>query len=131
MAERRSGDMAAKVAALRARIDDWRRNRKTRGPMPEHLWRQAARLARTGGVNPVAEALKLNYYDLKRRVVQGGANRTTAQMPVFVELAPPAAAFSGGCVVELARPDGAKMTIRMAGGRELVALADVFWSRGR
>jgi hypothetical protein len=38
MAERRSRTDAVQVAALRRRIESWRRTRQGRGWMPEDLW---------------------------------------------------------------------------------------------
>jgi len=35
--------------------------------MPEALWKAAARLARAHGLSPVAKALGLDYYSLKKR----------------------------------------------------------------
>ena len=47
---------------LQQRIELWRRTREKPGRMPEGLWREAAKLARKHGVNPVKEALGLDYY---------------------------------------------------------------------
>jgi hypothetical protein len=96
--------------------------------MPEELWLAAAELARGHGVNPIAEALNLNYYGLKRRVAESAKEGTPAG-PVFVEVPRPLPMPPSACVVELAHPDGAKMTIRMDAGRDLVALSQLFWSR--
>ena len=46
------------LGALGARIDRWRRRRGKPGPMPERLWRAAAKLAAKHGVNRVAAALQ-------------------------------------------------------------------------
>lgn len=129
MERSRRRDVAAKAAGLRTRIEHWRKARRTREPMPESLWRQAAELARVFGINPIAETLNLNYYDLKRRAEESAPRRARPRKPVFVEVTPTSPLCAARCVVEMARPDGAKMTIRMDGGRDLVALTDAFWSR--
>lgn len=49
------------LGALGARIDRWRRSRGKPGPMPERLWRAAAKLAEKHGVNRVAAPLRLDY----------------------------------------------------------------------
>lgn len=52
----------AGFATLRERIETWRRTRLKPGAMPEELWQAAARLAAKHGINPTAEALRLQYY---------------------------------------------------------------------
>jgi hypothetical protein len=50
-------------------------------------------VARVHGIHPTVAALKLNYYDLHRRLPSGAASQVgcvlvTVSAPVFVELAP-------------------------------------------
>jgi hypothetical protein len=119
---------------VRARIEEWRRNKKIGARIPESLWAAAVRLARKHGVNPVARALGLDYYSLQRRVV-GKEKRPpatkTAPTPRFVEVDLSEAFGGSGCVVELEHPSGAKMTLRFSGreGMDLAALTTSFWSQ--
>ncbi len=70
--------LPAAVEAARARIAAWRKQRgHRRVPMPEPLWETAARWAGTHGIAAVARALGLDFYGLKRRVVNV-KTRTTA-----------------------------------------------------
>jgi hypothetical protein len=46
----------------------------------------------------------------------------------FVELALSPPLPSPQCVVEVLRPDGARMTIRMSGSGDLLAFTQTFWS---
>jgi len=59
---------SATVAEVSRALDRWRSDHGRGFRIPEDVWREAARLAATEGVNPVAKALRLNYYDLKDRV---------------------------------------------------------------
>lgn len=56
------------LAAGLRRVTRWRESRARPGPMPEGLWSEVVALARIHGVNPVARALRLDYYSLKRRL---------------------------------------------------------------
>jgi hypothetical protein len=103
--------------------------------MPEPLWKEAAGLARTHGVNPVARILRLDYYSLKRRTV-GSVKKPPVKReraPAFVELDLSEGFGTGECVVVLEHPGGAKMTLRFPRleGIDLGALAKSFWSQGQ
>jgi urease accessory protein UreF len=58
----------AELAKLQPALDAWRKRRKRREPMPEPLWRAMVRLARNYRASPVAQALRVNYSNLKRRL---------------------------------------------------------------
>ena len=109
------------------RIESWREARPNRGPMPAELWQEAALLARRHGINPVARALRLHYYSVKR-ALERAPRRNEVSHPAFVEVSicPPAAVPSG-CLVEMERPDGARMKVQGANQSDLVALSETFW----
>jgi hypothetical protein len=119
-------NLPAPVSAVRRRLEQWRKSRPKLGPMPAALWQEAAQLAQHHGVNPIAQALGLEYYALKRHMVEvrdaEGANR-----PAFVEVSVPPPVTMPDCVVEMERPDGARMRIRLPDQRNLIALTDSFW----
>ena len=77
-------DEAAELGRLTEQVDSWRATRAKLAPMPEPLWTGAVALARRLGVNPVKEALGLNYNALRARVV--GAKKGAAVAARFVEL---------------------------------------------
>jgi len=136
MERRTRKQQPAALEELRRRVWEWRRSRTGSGVrMPDPLWQAAARLAKVHGINPVARALHLDYYNLKRRVHGGSGTGTVPKgpAPVFVELGLPAGAGAGGVVLELAARDGAKMVARIPDGSQLdlVALAEAFWRRRR
>jgi hypothetical protein len=139
--ERTSGTKASKntpdgaIAELRTRIDGWRRTRSKRNAMPKELWADAVSLCDGRGLYAVARGLGISYDRLKMRTLEAelarqagtavpveDAHATEVAVASFVELSA-AQLFSAsanhmaGTEVELARPDGARMTIRMAVGQ--------------
>lgn len=120
------------VIALRRRLEKWRARRPHRGPMPDDLWKEAARLARIHGISPISTALRLGYYGLRDRVETRKDPSTVEDRPTFVEIKAPASMMPSGCVIEVESPEGRRMTIRVSGaGGDLVGLLDAFWSRGK
>lgn len=128
MAQRGNAADAAELARLSEEVERWRRTRAKLSPMPGPLWRMAIALARRLGVNPVKNALGLNYKALSSRVEAGsevaagaraGARAPTAR---FVELSGaqvlgvPAAP---GPVVEVIDAHDARLTVRLAAGTAL------------
>ena len=112
---------------LAQRLTAWRGARTGGQRIPEELWREAADLARTHGLSPTITALKLNYYDLQRRMKPGRAPRKGClAQPSFLELAAPslAAPPSGHGTLELIRPCGTRLLLRLpeASPKELAPL---------
>lgn len=56
------------VVQLRRQFEQFRSTRSGRGKLPESLWQAAVEQARQHGVNVAAQALRLDYNVLKRRV---------------------------------------------------------------
>jgi len=81
------------------------------------------RLARRYGLSRVAQALRVNYTGLKRRLVATAVPRSDGLAPEFVEV--PMAAGPGGpqWVIELEDRDGSKLTLRLAQTDNAAALA--------
>ena len=115
------------LAPTRRALEVWRKTRPHRQPIPESLWTQMAALARLHGVSPVSQALRLDYYNLKRRVSEA------AEPPGFIELKVPASLHGpGGCVAELENGRGEKLTLRWgaAPGADLLGVVQAFWNQG-
>lgn len=123
------GDGPAALCRAQRKIEQWRQQHLPRVRLPEELWREAAELACTHGVNRTARALRLGYYSLKKRAA--AAARSGERAPEFVEILP------GGmrgmpaprpqCTIEVEEAGGAKMRICLQGGDlpDVLALARV------
>lgn len=117
------------------RLEIWRKSRRRGERIPAPLWAVAAALARTHGVSPVSQRLGLDYNGLKRRAeaIRTPRRSRLKPPPGFVELPLIGQPAHGpNCTVELARGEGARMTIRWEGkeGLDLVGLAEAFWRSG-
>jgi hypothetical protein len=117
------------------RLEVWRKSRSRGKRIPDQLWALAAALARTHGVSRVSQRLGLDYNGLKGRAEAIPLPRRARLRPPpgFVELPLVAQPVLGpNCMVELARGEGARMTIRWEGkdGLDLVGLVEAFWRSG-
>jgi hypothetical protein len=133
-------DISNKLESTRRRFERWRLTHH-RSRIPESLWASAVKAAIRYGLHPTARMLRLDYYSLKRRVKAAGSgsepDRRKEAKPVagamsrgeFIELAPVASACSPECILELERPDGVKMRMRLAGmsSPDWAALSRSFW----
>jgi hypothetical protein len=94
-------------------------------------------------VNPIARALRLDYYDLKRRVEggstpraevasrSGASSKPTNGTSPFVAFEIPAIPASPSCSIELEDGRGSRVSVRLSSCEEvdLLALAQAFWRR--
>jgi len=124
MAQQRNAEDAGALARLSEEVEQWRRTRPKLGPMPAHLWKKAAALARRLGVNPVKTALGLNFEVLRSHAEGVGvvAPSPEGRSTSFVELT--GAQVLGvptatGSVVEVFDAGGARLTVRLVAGAEL------------
>ena len=137
MAGRRGKIDAGRVAALRRRIESWRRTRQGLAWMPEDLWAEALELARSEGAYAIAHDLGLSYGTVRKRLARARSpRRRSATAKSFVEIGGGellGAVATGGSVVELMRRDGAKLVVRLSGAEALdvVALSETFFARRR
>ena len=102
-------------AELRSRLDTWRKSRQRGQCIPEDLWTSASELARLHGLSATASALKLNYYDLQRRLKGTRRTRTPrVTSPAFVTLpTPPPHPFLNPNTLEITKPYGDRLTLNM------------------
>ena len=82
-----------------------------RAKLPESIWEAAAELAREHGVYAVAQALRLDYMGLKKRLGEVASRRPNKSKPVFVELIAPPSAKHEECLIEFESTRGDKMRI--------------------
>lgn len=119
------------LPTLADRFRAWRVTRERGQRIPDELWQAATELARIHGLNATAAALKLNYYDLQRRLRTGRTpRRGRSRLPVFVEVPamplPPGGDERGA--VELIQACGARLILRFpdAGPSDLLPLVQLF-----
>jgi len=140
------------MKALGQRIEQWRKTRQNRDPMPAELWEAAVALAGRYGVYPTAQGLTVDFGGLKRRVEKAALSsspeiQACSIAPTLTPGTAPSETFQFVEIdtsqvmevsrlpkisVELSTPDGAKMTLRMEGGTgvDAIGLAGTFWKRG-
>ena len=63
-----SPTLNGQLERLQRRLEVWRKSHKPRSQLPRRLWKEAGRLAGHYGLNKTAKVLRLDYYDLKKRV---------------------------------------------------------------
>jgi len=119
-------NLPAPVGTALRRVEAWRKTRAKGSPMPDKLWEEAADLARRHGINPIARALRLEYYALKHHV-EGSGGREEPSRPAFVEVSVSPPSAPRDCVVEMERADGARMRVRLTHPGDLVTVTDSFW----
>lgn len=123
--------VSVQLDRVRQRLERWRRTRENPSRIPERLWTAAVRLAGSHGLNKTARALRLDYYDLKKRLDSAARPAPVGndRVPSFVELVPASPPALPECLVELEGPSGAKMRIHLKGtaAPDLAALISMFW----
>ena len=114
--------------ALAKRLETWRARRQVGQRIPEELWQEAARLAQIHGLSATSTALKLHYPGLQRRTGQSRRRSPKVQPTRFVELATPIVSAPDHGTLELNRPSGSRLTLRLpqAPVRDLLPLIGLF-----
>jgi hypothetical protein len=130
MDEREHRAWSGTIEGVRRRLSAWRRGR-SRGRIPETLWKAVVDLARTKGANRVAEALRVDEGRLERRLEASKSRtprRTGSVSPAFVEIGLPNGTTEE-CVIELKDEAGARLTVRMprANPEHVVVIARALW----
>jgi len=121
----------ARLARGRQRFDKFRKTHKGYRRLPDSLWSAAVKLARTYGVNRTANALRLDYSGLKKRLISP-ASDTPPDAPLgsgFIELLP-SAATAAECVLECQDARGTKLRLHFKGPQlpDLAALSRALWN---
>ena len=117
-------ELPVSLVRLERRFAAWRKTRSAGTRIPESLWKAAEKVATEIGVSRTSNALKVNYYALKKRVAQTASKPSDS--PDFIELLPPSPAISE-CTIELENNIGS-MRVHLKGqGVDLLALSRGFW----
>lgn len=121
--------LAPELAKGARRFERWRRHRSGRR-IPEELWSLATDLASRYGLSRTSRVLRIQYYDLRRRVEEAPPSSSggSSPSPAFVEVLPGPPPTRPRCVVEFERPWGTKMRIEVHGGSlpDLAGLSRLF-----
>ncbi len=122
----RSNSRALTIDEVRARFEEWRKNRQGKSAIPDELWSAAVQLARKDGVNRTAAELHLDGGKLKRLMV--GKTTREKPAPAFVELLAPRAISIPECTVELEGRHGiVRIQLKGASASDLSALSRALW----
>ncbi len=119
MRSRTTGTLPAPLEAIRRRFERWRRTRTGRSRIPDTRWTAAVQVAGHYGLHRTTQALRLDYYALKKRVEDAASDREPhreaatpfLELPVPVSAAYPSASSSWripagrrcGCISRAAR----------------------------
>ena len=121
MRSRTTGTLPAPLEAIRRRFERWRRTRTGRSRIPDTRWTAAVQVAGHYGLHRTTQALRLDYYALKKRVEDAASDREPhreAATP-FLELPVP---------VSAAYPS-ASSSWRIPAGRRCGCISRAAWSR--
>lgn len=117
---------------VRHGFEMWRKDRRTRGPIPEDLWRAAVEQCESHSVYKVSRALRVNFTDLRSRVEKVRERAVSAGEPIgFVELDIGARILPFDYVVEMESSNGSKMRMYSQKGIDSVELSRAFWRQGK
>jgi len=122
----RSKSRVLTIDEVRARFEEWRKNRQGKSPIPDELWSAAVQLARRDGINRTAAELHLDGGKLKRLMVE---KTTTAKpAPAFVELLTPRAISIPESTIELEGRHGTvRIQLKGASASDLASLSRALW----
>ena len=124
--------LGGQLAEAKRGFEQWRRQGKRRGRIPEDLWEMAVEAARVHGVRATARQLRLNTTKLKKRIQPLKQDQVSEDRPDFVELPWLGAAPVPECVLEAEDRAGRKLRIHLKGAAtaQAASLGDLLW-RGR
>lgn len=124
------------LTQARMRFDRWRGSRLRGAPIPERLWRSAAKLAKKHGISMTSRALHLDYYTLKDRM-EGNDGKPSASAGAigtpFIEIPLSPSATGPQCRLELEEGAGSKLRMELRGmsAAELQVLVSAVWRPSR
>ena len=127
----------AALADLAEQFERWRQSRATgQERIPPTLWEQAVALTAVLPCARVARRLRLRSTDLRKRGLAGPAAVATevaGPIPDFVEVTAPwlGSAAPGAALIEVERPDGARLRVRYRDAPPLAAVLQAFLEPAR
>jgi len=127
----------AALTELAEQFEDWRRSRTTgQERIPPSLWDRAVALSTVLPCARVARRLRLRSTDLRKRGLAGSdrvATEVAGPVPDFVEVpAPwPGSTAPGAALIEVERPDGARLRVRYRDAPPLATVLRAFLDPAR
>jgi hypothetical protein len=107
-------DLNQAIEDLKGQLSVWRESNKAPKHIPRQIWSKAIELATVHGVSKIAQALRLDYASLKRKL--GGVQGSRPPAPAgFFELIAPSPSAVGRCSIEVESARGAKLRLELAG----------------
>jgi|SRR5208282_868625 len=102
---------------VQQQFEQWRnRRKKRREQIPPELWEAAASLSEQYSVHEISKRLSLNHTALRDRIgSQREDARITPNVPAFIELDMSKPRGDGECIIEMEKPDGARLKIIIKG----------------
>jgi hypothetical protein len=97
-------------------FEEWRRNKKGRERIPPALWEAAASQSGQYSVNEISKRLHLNHTAVRNRIEayrQGEGIKP--KEPAFIELDMISPRVITECIIEMEKPEGARMKIIIKG----------------
>lgn len=124
---RNDEEVPAAMRGVYRKLQRWRSIRRGRAPIPEPLWVAAGELAREHGVNPVAQALGLEFNRLRQKAEASGPVGRRKRTPAFVEVTVPPETPAPQCAMELEGKHG-KLRIEWRGtASDLASFSRMLW----
>ncbi len=120
------------LADLAEQFEQWRQTRHPHEPLPPRLWRQAVALMALLPYSQVAKRLRLSPTDRKKRCLARPGlepSEVTPPAPAFLEVTGVAfgpAPASHPVLIEVERPDGARLRVQSATALPLAAVLRAF-----
>ena len=127
----------AALAELAEQFERWRQTRATgQERIPPRLWDQAVALSTVLPCSRVARGLRVRSTDLRKRALvkpASGTTEGTGPTPAFVELSVPwpGPATPGITLIEVERPDGARLRVQYRDAPPLAAVLRAFLEPAR
>jgi hypothetical protein len=124
----RSKKPTVSLEEVKARFEEWRRNRKGKAPIPDELWAAAVEVARRDGVSRTSTELRVEWNHLKRRMAAVSGMSAKPALPRFVELVAPRGDSLPECVIELeGRRAKLRIQLKDASASYLATLSRELW----